>query len=78
MATGSGTVKGLPGINCGSDCSETYKFPLPPAAPKVITLTATPGTGSSLTSWAGSHTPTTNPKVIKVTMDGDKDITVNI
>jgi hypothetical protein len=76
--TGGGTVKGIPGINCGTDCTETFKFPLPPASPKVITLTATPGTGSSLTRWAGSHTATTNPKVIKVTMDGDKDITVDI
>jgi len=44
--TGNGTVTG-PGIDCGSDCSEPYN------QGSVITLNATPNSGSSFTGWSG-------------------------
>jgi hypothetical protein len=47
--TGSGTVTSAPtGIDCGSDCKESYKNGT------VVTLTATPDTGSLFTGWSGS------------------------
>src|SRR5215210_4009203 len=46
--TGSGTVTSSPaGINCGIDCGEAY------ATGTVVTLTATPATGSTFTGWSG-------------------------
>jgi hypothetical protein len=48
VGTGSGTVTSKPaGINCGSDCSEAYSFDT------VVTLTASPATGSTFTGWSG-------------------------
>ena len=45
---GTGTVTSAPaGINCGSDCSETY------VANQMITLTAAPATGSTFSGWSG-------------------------
>ena len=44
--TGSGTVT-APGINCGSDCTEQYD------QGTVVTLTATPATGSMFAGWSG-------------------------
>ena len=47
--TGSGTITSTPaGINCGVDCSESY------AHDTVVTLTATPATGSTFTEWSGA------------------------
>ena len=46
--TGAGTVTSSPaGINCGSDCTETYNTGI------VATLTASPGTGSTFAGWSG-------------------------
>jgi hypothetical protein len=46
--SGSGTVTSSPsGINCGGDCSEKYN------GGTVVTLTATPGEGSTFTAWSG-------------------------
>ena len=47
--TGSGMVMSSPaGINCGSDCTESY------SSRTFVTLTATPEHGSVLTGWEGS------------------------
>jgi len=47
--TGSGTVISNPtGINCGSDCSESYAYNT------TVTLTATADTGSTFTGWSGA------------------------
>lgn len=44
--TGGGTVTST-GINCGTDCSESY------AAGTSVTLTATPASGSYFSGWSG-------------------------
>lgn len=45
---GTGTITSNPaGINCGADCSEAYNFDT------VVSLTATPNTGSMFTAWTG-------------------------
>ncbi|RJR18000.1 MAG: hypothetical protein C4581_06980 [Nitrospiraceae bacterium] len=45
---GAGTVNSSPaGIDCGVDCSEDYAYGT------VVTLTATPDTGSIFTGWSG-------------------------
>jgi hypothetical protein len=51
--TGSGTVTSSPsGIDCGSTCSATYN------ENTLVTLTATPATGSTFTGWSGGCTGT--------------------
>jgi Divergent InlB B-repeat domain len=51
--TGPGSVKSSPaGINCGSDCSESY-----PSDTTVI-LTAAPATGANFLGWTGACTGT--------------------
>ncbi len=47
--TGSGTVTGSPGgINCGSTCTAVY------GGSTVVTLTATPASGSTFGGWGGA------------------------
>jgi YD repeat-containing protein len=64
--TGSGTVASSPsGIDCGSDCSETYN------EGTSVTLTATPGSGSTFGGWTGD--PDCSDGV--VTMNANKTCT---
>ncbi|MDD5559066.1 choice-of-anchor tandem repeat GloVer-containing protein [Candidatus Methylomirabilis sp.] len=60
--TGSGTVTSSPaGISCGTDCSEAY------TSGTLVTLTATPATGSTFTGWSGDC-----PSSGQVTMDANE------
>jgi hypothetical protein len=80
--SGSGTVTSSPaGVNCGSDCSESY------ASGTNVTLTAAPAAGSTFAGWSGacsgtgscavtmssarSVTATFNPTTPVVTIYGD-------
>ena len=48
IKSGSGTISSNPvGINCGTDCEEGY------SSGASVTLTATPGNGSTFTGWNG-------------------------
>jgi uncharacterized delta-60 repeat protein len=64
--SGSGTVTGN-GINCGSDCVESYTYG------SVVALTATPGSGSAFTYWTGCDTFDWNS--CTVTMNANKAVT---
>ena len=64
---GSGTVSSTPaGIACGADCAESFSHGT------VVTLAATPGTGSTFNGWTGACTGT---GACTVTMDGAKSVT---
>jgi len=64
--TGSGTVTSNPsGIDCGSDCSQTYN------QGTSVTLTATPASGSTFGGWSGDADCSDGV----VTMDANKDCT---
>jgi hypothetical protein len=66
--TGFGTVSSNPpGISCGTDCSESY------AQGTVVTLTATPDTGSAFTSWTGYDAVSGN--VCSLTMNATRSVT---
>jgi hypothetical protein len=59
--TGDGSVSSSPaGISCGGDCSETYTYGT------LVTLTATPVTGSVLADWTGCDTETGNTCTVSV------------
>ena len=65
---GSGSVTSNPvGINCGSDCTEDF------AEDTVVTLTATPHTGSTFSGWSGACTNSSG--VCVVTMAVAKSVT---
>ena len=64
--TGSGSVNSTPaGINCGSDCSEPY------SSGTVVSLTATPMSGSTFNGWSGDSDCSDGV----VTMDANKSCT---
>jgi hypothetical protein len=67
--TGRGTVTSSPaGIDCGSDCSESYD----PGT--VVTLAAAPAAGSTFTGWSGACTGT---GACELTMDADRSVTAS-
>jgi hypothetical protein len=63
---GSGTVTAT-GINCGSDCSESY------ASGTSVKLTAAANSGSTFASWSGCTTSSSN--TCNVTMSASKTVT---
>lgn len=66
--TGNGTVTSSPaGINCGSDCSETYNVNTS------VTLTATPAADSDFAGWGGGCTGSAS--TCAVTIDAVKSVT---
>jgi serine protease len=67
--TGSGTVVSSPaGINCGSDCSETYDG----TSTANISLQATTGSGDTFEGWSGDCSGTST--TCQVTLDGSKNV----
>ncbi len=66
QGSGSGVVTG-PGIDCGTDCSESY------TAGSSVTLTATPELGSAFVGWAGACTDTAMQ--CHVVMNEARDVT---
>jgi uncharacterized repeat protein (TIGR02543 family) len=65
---GSGSVTSSPaGINCGSDCTETYD------SGTGVTLTATPQGGSTFAGWGGACTG--NSTTCTLTMDASRSVT---
>ncbi len=67
--TGTGTVTSSPaGINCGATCSANY------ASGTVVTLTASPATGSTFAGWSGACTGT---GACAVTMNAASSVTAS-
>ena len=64
---GSGAVAGQ-GINCGSDCDETY------SSGTTVTLQASPASGSVFSGWSGHCT---GPGDCTLTMNGGKSVTAS-
>lgn len=65
--TGTGSVTSIPaGISCGVDCTESY------LNNTVVTLTATPATGSTFTGWSGACSGTGS---CAVTLSSAKTVT---
>jgi hypothetical protein len=61
--SGSGGVASAPaGINCGTDCSESY------ASGTAVTLTATPASGYSFAGWSGGGCSGTGACVVSMSM----------
>jgi hypothetical protein len=64
--TGSGTVSSTPsGINCGTDCTESY------GTGTVVALSASPAAGSTFGGWSGACTGSGS---CQVTMDAAKSV----
>jgi len=66
--TGDGTISAN-GINCGTDCAETYN------ANTQVILTATPTNGYKFVNWSGDCSGTASP--LTITMDKAKNCSAN-
>ena len=64
--TGNGSVKGLPWVDCGGNCSSSY------ASGTSLSLTAVPETGNQFLSWSGCTSVSNN--TCNVTMSGAKSV----
>jgi hypothetical protein len=70
--TGDGTVTSIPaGINCGTDCSETYQKT---AKPKNIKLKVKPDAYSTFLGWGGDCQGRGTKTTCTVKMDSDKSV----
>ena len=68
IGSGNGRVTSSPaGIDCGATCSHSF------AASTLVTLTATPASGSTFTGWSGACTGTSTQ--CKVSMTRTKSVT---
>ena len=66
---GVGTVTSTPsGINCGATCSTTLPYST------IVTLTASPSTGSQFAGWSGDCSVTNTGSCV-TTVTGDEDVT---
>jgi Bacterial Ig domain/Divergent InlB B-repeat domain/Calx-beta domain/RTX calcium-binding nonapeptide repeat (4 copies) len=65
--TGAGTVRGLPGISCGADCTEEYE------SGTTVTLTAAAAPASRFGSWTGACSGTS--ATCMIAMDAAKAVT---
>ena len=71
--TGSGTVTSGPaGINCGSDCSESY------TSGTSVTLTASAASGSTFTGWSGEGCSGAGTCTVSMTQNRNVTATFNI
>ncbi len=70
--TGTGTVTSSPsGINCGSTCSKSF------SSGTVVTLTATPASGSVFAGWSGGGTSGTGTATVTLTANTTVTATFN-
>ncbi len=68
--TGAGTVTSSPaGINCGGTCASNF------ASGQVVTLTATPDSGSSFSGWSGAGC--TGTSTCQVTLNANTSVTAS-
>src|SRR5262249_1225037 len=71
--TGSGTVSSSPGgINCGSTCSASF------AAGTVVSLTASPASGSTFAGWSGGGCSSTGGCTVAMSIAQSVTATFNL